>query len=95
MPCRVKQRVHLLYQHGNLPIICPDGQHLAGFVHLWWPIKFYHGLFQDGRRGYNIGNSLTADTITLQLLLDSTIVVSVLSMILAFMIHVIYYVLLL
>ena len=23
------------------PIICPDGRHLAGFVHLWWPIKFY------------------------------------------------------
>ena len=25
------------------PVICPDGRHLAKFVPLWWPIKFYPG----------------------------------------------------
>ena len=55
------------------PIICPDGRHLARFVHLWWPINFYHGLFQDGRSGYNVGNSLTVDTIILALFIDFTI----------------------
>ena len=27
------------------PILCPDGCHLAPFVHLWWGISFYPDLF--------------------------------------------------
>ena len=55
------------------PVICPDGWHLAKFVHLWWPIKFYPGIFQDGRIGRNIGSSLTTDTTILALFIDFTV----------------------
>ena len=54
------------------PVICPDGRHLAGFIHLWWPIEFYQGLFQDGRSNCNVGNSLTDGTIILALFIDFT-----------------------
>ena len=55
------------------PIICPDGWHLASFIHLWWPIEFYQGLFQDGRSSCNVGNSLTDGTIILALFIDFTV----------------------
>ena len=43
------------------PLICPDGVHLAGFIHCWDYVAPYEGLFQPGFSGNNIGDSLTTD----------------------------------
>ena len=55
------------------PVICPDGRHLAAFVHLWWPIKFYPKMFKKGKSGCDFGSSLTADTTILALFIDFTV----------------------
>ena len=40
------------------PLICPDGVHLADFIHSWDCISFYKGLLQPGFSGKNIGHQL-------------------------------------
>ena len=55
------------------PIICPDGQHLAPFIHQWWPLEFYPTMFQDGRGGSNLGNALNPDCIVLVLFIDFSV----------------------
>ena len=55
------------------PIICPDGQHLAPFIHQWWPLEFYPTMFQDGRGGSNLGNALNPDCIVLALFIDFSV----------------------
>jgi hypothetical protein len=52
------------------PIICPDGKHLATFIHSWWSIDFYPELFVHGRSGNSLGDSLNADSKVLALFID-------------------------
>ena len=44
------------------PIICPDGRHLADFVHEWCYVPFTPDLLLVGRSGASIGDALTADS---------------------------------
>ena len=45
------------------PIICPDGRHLAGFVHKWCYVPFSPDLLLAGRSGASLGDSLTPDSL--------------------------------
>ena len=55
------------------PIVCPDGCHLARFIHQWSAMSFFPAMFRGGRSGNSIGNSLNIDSIVLALLIDFTI----------------------
>ena len=55
------------------PLICPDGVHLADFVHDWCEIPFYSGLTIPGRSGGNIGSSLQLDSTWLALRIDFSV----------------------
>ena len=55
------------------PILCPDGCHLAPFVHQCMFLQYQPGVFLPGKSGSNIGDSLTKDSIILALWLDFTI----------------------
>ena len=52
------------------PVVCPDGVHLAPFVHAWFTQPYYEGLLQVSRSGANLGDSLTVDSILLFIYLD-------------------------
>ena len=54
------------------PLLCPDGCHLALFVHDRRFIPFDPTLFLPGRTSNNIGDALTPDSIVLCLSLDFT-----------------------
>ena len=47
------------------PILCPDGHHLASFIHLWWSTNYIPGLLFPGYTGNNLGDSgfCTASTV--------------------------------
>ena len=51
------------------PKICPDGHHLAPFVHAWYVFPFYKGLFQASLCGGNLGD---ANSKILAILFDFT-----------------------
>ena len=55
------------------PLLCPDGNHLAPFIHQWMFFPFTYELFLPGKSGNNIGEALTADTIIMCLWLDFSI----------------------
>ena len=55
------------------PILCPDGHHLAPFIHLWWATSYYPGLFLPGRSGNNLGDALYADSLILAMFVDFSI----------------------
>ena len=55
------------------PLLCPDGTHLAPFIHQWLFFPFTHELFVPGRSGNNIGEALTSDTVVMCLWLDFSI----------------------
>ena len=52
------------------PIVCPDGEHLASFIHAWWSTKFYPDMFLRGRSGSSLGDTLNADSWVLALFID-------------------------
>ena len=52
------------------PVVCPDGQHLANFMHSWFAFKFYDCMFLPGLCGGNIGDSMTNDSVILALQFD-------------------------
>ena len=52
------------------PLLCPDGSHLAQFVHECMLIPYFEALFLHGKSGNNIGDSLKSDSIVLCLWLD-------------------------
>ena len=52
------------------PLLCPDGCHLASFVHECMLIPYFETLFLYGKSGNNIGDSLNCDSIILCLWLD-------------------------
>ena len=54
------------------PLLCPDGCHLAPFVHDCRFIPFEPSLFLPGKSSNNIGDALTPDSIVLCLWLDFT-----------------------
>ena len=56
------------------PVLCPDGFHLAPFIHAWTSISFQPGMFLRGNSGFNFGDSLYADSVILALVLDFSIV---------------------
>lgn len=39
------------------PLICPDGVHLAPFIHNWVCIPFQPTIFIPGKSGNNIGDN--------------------------------------
>jgi len=39
------------------PILCPDGSHLAQFIHAWMILPFQPGMFLPGHSGNNFGHS--------------------------------------
>ena len=49
------------------PLLCPDGRHLAPFIHGWFALNVYPGLLLPGLSGNNLGDSLTSDTVVLVL----------------------------
>ena len=55
------------------PLLCPDGLHLAPFVHQYMFIPFHSCLFIPGISGGNIGEALTSDSIIMCLWLEFTI----------------------
>ena len=55
------------------PLLCPDGCHLAPFVHQCMFFQYQPGLFLPGKSGSNIGDSLTTDSTIMCLWLDFTI----------------------
>ena len=55
------------------PLLCPDGRHLAPFVHAWQTFPFSEDFFLDGCCGDNIANSLTVDSLILACYLDFTV----------------------
>ena len=55
------------------PILCPDGCHLASFVHLWWSTSYIPGLLVSGRSGSNLGDSLNSDSMLLALFIDFSV----------------------
>ena len=54
------------------PLICPDGTHLAPFVHKWVYIPFQPTTFIPGKSGNNIGQAMNSDSIILCLWVDFT-----------------------
>ena len=54
------------------PLLCPDGIHLAPFIHAWFLQPYYDGLLQAGRSGANLGDSLTDESMLLLLTFDFT-----------------------
>ena len=52
------------------PLLCPDGVHLAPFIHAWFLQPVYDGLFQPGHNGSNLGDSLADDSFLLVVYLD-------------------------
>ena len=52
------------------PLLCPDGNHLAPFIHQWLYIPFQPTMFITGKSGHNIGDALTSDSVILCLYLD-------------------------
>ena len=55
------------------PILCPDGEHLAPFVHAWWSASAYPDMFQRGHSGSSLGDTLNADSWVLALFIDLSI----------------------
>jgi hypothetical protein len=55
------------------PLLCPDGSHLAAFIHQWVCTPFQPELFSPGKSGNNIGEALTSESVVLCLWLDFTI----------------------
>ena len=51
-------------------VIVPDGEHVALFIHLWWPVQFYPGLLVPRYSGGSLGDSLSSDTLLLALFVD-------------------------
>ena len=47
------------------PLICPDGTHLAPFVHKWVYIPFQRPTFIPGKSGNDIGQAMNSDSIIL------------------------------
>ena len=54
------------------PLLCPDGVHLAEYIHCWEPIQFYPQLFIEGHSGNSIGSALTTGSVILALFIDFT-----------------------
>ena len=54
------------------PLICPDGTHLAPFVHKWVYIPFQPTTFIPGKSGNDIGQAMNSDSIILCLWVDFT-----------------------
>ena len=52
------------------PILCPDSICLASFIHLWWSVAYYPGLFVRGCSGTSLGDSMTTDSVVLALFID-------------------------
>lgn len=52
------------------PLLCPDGCHLAPFVHHCMFIPFDPSNILSGKSGNNIGDALTSDTVIMCLWLD-------------------------
>ena len=50
------------------PLLCPDGSHLASFVHQWVCMPFQSDLFIPGKSGNSIGKALTPDSVVLCLM---------------------------
>ena len=55
------------------PLICPDGIHLAPFIHSWVCIPFQPTIFIPGKSGNDIGHAMNSDSIILCLWVDFTI----------------------
>ncbi len=52
------------------PLLCPDGVHLAPFVHNWCEIPCYPGLVVPGRSGSTLEDALTSESSFLALRID-------------------------
>ena len=52
------------------PLLCPDGRHLAPFVHAWHVFSYRVGMFLPGCSGSNIGDSLNSETKLLAVYID-------------------------
>ena len=46
-------------------LVCPDGVHLASYIHAWYVQPVYEGLFRAGCSGGNLGDSLTENFVLL------------------------------
>ena len=55
------------------PTLCPDGQHLAPFIHLWWSTSYVPGVLVPGYSGNNLGDSLTLESVLLALFIDFSV----------------------
>lgn len=54
------------------PLLCPDGVHLAHFIHAWYAQPYYEGAILASCSGGNLGDSLTYDSILLFVYFDFT-----------------------
>ena len=61
-----------------LALVCPDGRHLANFIHSWFGFKFYDCMFLPGLWGGNVGDSMTNDSVILALQFDFSVPVGTL-----------------
>ena len=55
------------------PMVCPDGQYLATFIHQWWSTTYYTGLFIPGLRGSDLRETMNTDSLVLALFIDFSI----------------------
>ena len=55
------------------PLLCPDGRHLALYIHAWQSFPYFEDIFLHGQSGNNIGSSLTDDSIVLACYFDFTL----------------------
>lgn len=52
------------------PLLCPDGRHLAPFVHAYHVFPYWVGMLLPGHSGSNIGDSLNSESIMLAVFID-------------------------
>ena len=45
------------------PLVCPDGRHLAEFIHSWCYLAFSPELLVAGKSGCSLGDALTVDSV--------------------------------
>ena len=52
------------------PLLCPDGRHLAPFMHAYHAFPYQVGMLRPGHSGNNIGDSLVAESSLLVIYCD-------------------------
>ena len=55
------------------PVICPDGRHLAGYIHRWCVMPYTAELIIAGSSGGSLGDALTVNSLFMFVWIDCTI----------------------